>query len=93
MSIEGTQLASAMLSIHAAEMEQAERCPDWRRSSRLERRAILYGGGNRALCWLGCLLERLGHRLQEYAVPQLDGWVAEARNRAEANPGSLVQIG
>ena len=93
MSIGGTQLASTMLSIHAAEMDQAERCPDWRRSSRLERQAILYGRGNRALCWVGCLLERLGHRLQEYAMPRLDGWVAEARNRAEVNPRSLVQLG
>ena len=93
MSIEGTQLASAMLSIHAAEMQQAERCPGWRRSSRLERHAVLYGGGNRAICWLGCLLERFGHRLQEYAMPRLDGWVTEARNRTEANPGSVAQLG
>jgi hypothetical protein len=70
MSFEGTQLARAMLSIHAAEMEQAERCPDWRRSARLERHILRYRGGNRAACWLGCLLERLGHRLQEYGMPQ-----------------------
>ncbi len=93
MSIEGTQLASAMLSIHVAEMDQAERCLDWRRSSRLERQAILNGGGNRVLCWLGCLLERLGHRLQEYAMPRLDGWVADARNKAEVNSRSVVQFG
>jgi hypothetical protein len=93
MSIEGTQLASAMLSIHTAEMDQAERCPDWRRSSRLERHAVLHGGGNRAICWLGCLFERFGHRLHEYAMPRPDGWAAEARNRAEANPGSVVQLG
>jgi hypothetical protein len=93
MSIGEAQLASAMLSIHAAEMEQAERCPDWRLSSRLERRVTLNGGGNRALCWLGCLFERLGHRLQEYAMPQLDSWVAKARNKAEVSPRSLVQLG
>ncbi len=93
MSIEGTQLASAMLSIHRAEMDQAERCPDWRRPSRLERQAVLYGGGNRAICWLGCLLERLGHRLQEYGMPRLRGWATEARNTAERNPRSAVQLG
>lgn len=70
MSLEGTQLANVMLSIHASEMEQAERCPDWRRSARLERHIMLAQGRNRAICWLGCLLERLGHRLQEYGMPQ-----------------------
>jgi hypothetical protein len=59
-----------MLSIHAAEMEQAERSPDWRRSARLERQILFYGGGSRAICWLGCLLERFGHHLQEYGRPQ-----------------------
>ena len=70
MSFEGTQLAGAMLSIHAAEMEQGERCPDWRRAARFERNIRLHQGGSRPLCWLGCLLERLGHRLQEYAMPR-----------------------
>jgi hypothetical protein len=70
MSLEGAQLASVMLSIHVAEMEQAERCPNWRRSARLKRHVILYQGGSRVICWLGCLLERFGHRLQEYGTPQ-----------------------
>lgn len=67
---EGTQLARTMLSIHAAELEQAERCPDWRRAARLERHVMIYQGGNRAVCWLGCFLERIGHRLQEYGTPR-----------------------
>ena len=67
---DGTQLARTMLSIHAAELEQAERCPDWRRAARLERHVLIYQGGNRAVCWLGCFLERIGHRLQEYGTPQ-----------------------
>jgi hypothetical protein len=70
MSFEGMQLARGMLSIHAAEMEQGKRCPDWRRSARLERHIILYRGGSRPICWLGCLLEKLGHRLQEYGMPR-----------------------
>lgn len=70
MSLEGTLLANVMLSIHGAEMEQAERCPDWRRSARLERHIMLSQGGSRAICWLGCLLERSGHRLQEFGTPQ-----------------------
>jgi hypothetical protein len=70
MSFEGTQLASAMFSIQAAEMEQGERCPDWRRADRLERNLMLYRGGNRPICWLGCLLEKLGNRLQEYSMRQ-----------------------
>ena len=67
---DGTQLARTMLSIHAAELEQAERCPDWRRAARLERHVLIYQGGNRAVCWLGCFLERIGHRLQEYGTPR-----------------------
>lgn len=92
MSIEGTQFASAMLSIHAAEMDQGKRCPDWRRSSRLERHTVLYGGGNRAICWLGCFLEKSGRRLQEYGMPRLGGWAVGARSRAEVKPGSVVQL-
>jgi hypothetical protein len=59
-----------MLEIHAAELDQAERCPDWRRAARLERHVMIYQGGNRAVCWLGCLLERLGHRLQAAGAPR-----------------------
>jgi hypothetical protein len=70
MNAEGSQLASAMLSIHAAEMEQGARCPDWRRSARLERGIMLHRRGNRVLCGLGCLLEKIGLRLQEYGMPQ-----------------------
>ena len=70
MSFEGTQLARGMLSIHAAEMEQGKRCPDWRRSARLERHLVLYQGGSQVICWLGCWIERLGHRIQEYGTPQ-----------------------
>lgn len=93
MSIEGTQLASAMLSIHAAEMDQGKRCPDWRRSSRLERHTVCYAGENRAICWLGGFLEKLGQRLREYGMPRRDGWAADTRSRAEGGPGSVVQIG
>ena len=93
MSIEGTQFASALLSIHVAEMEQGERCPDWRRSSRLERHTMLYGEGNQAIRWLGCFLAKVGQRLQEYGLPRLGGWAAAARNRAEVKPGSVVRIG
>jgi hypothetical protein len=82
-----------MLSIHAAEMEQGKRCPDWRRSSRLERHTVLYGGGNQAIRWLGCLLVKFGQRLQEYGMPRLGGWAVEARNGVEVKPGSVVQIG
>jgi hypothetical protein len=67
---DGTQLARTMLEIHAAELDQAERCPDWRRAARLERHVLIYQGGNRAICWLGCLLEKLGHRLQEAGAPR-----------------------
>lgn len=67
---EGTQLARTMLEIHAAEWDQAERCPDWRRAARLQRHIMIYQGGNRAICWLGCRLERLGQRLQAYGMPR-----------------------
>ena len=67
---EGAQLAETMLAIHAAEMGQAERCPDWRRADRMERHIMIYRRGNRAVCWLGCLLERTGRRLREYGMPR-----------------------
>ena len=70
MNSEGAQLARAMLTIHAVEMEQGARCPDWRRSARLERGPLIHRRGNRVLCGLGCLMERAGRRLQEYAVPR-----------------------
>jgi hypothetical protein len=70
MNNEGAQLARAMLVIHAAEMEQGARCPDWRRSARRERGPLIYRRGSRMLCGLGCLMERAGRRLQDYAVPR-----------------------
>jgi hypothetical protein len=70
MNIDGTQLAIAMLSIHAAEMQQAERCPDWLRSARIERHIVLHQGGNRTLCRLGSHLVKIGRRLQQYSMPQ-----------------------
>lgn len=70
MSFEGTQLARVMLSIHAAELEQGKRCPAWRRAARNERHLLIYQGGNRAICWVGCLLEKIGRRLREYGMPR-----------------------
>ncbi len=70
MSLEGTRLGGTMLAIHSAEMEQAARCPDWRSTARIERHIMLHRGGNRAICWLGCLLERIGSRLREYGLPR-----------------------
>jgi hypothetical protein len=67
---EGAHLPITMLAINAAEMEQAERCPDWRRADRIGRSVMIYQRGNRAACWFGCLLQRIGHRLQEYGTPQ-----------------------
>jgi hypothetical protein len=55
MIFEGTQLARAMLSIHAVEMEQATRCAGWRSVARIERHIALHQAGNRALCRLGSL--------------------------------------
>jgi hypothetical protein len=68
MRFEGTQLARVLLSIHAADIEQAARCPAWRSAARIERHIVIYQGGNRAICWLGCLLERIGLRLREYGM-------------------------
>jgi hypothetical protein len=70
MSIEGLQWATTMLAIHAAEMDQAERCPDWRREARIERQIQIYPGGNRVICRFGCLLERLGRHLREHSMPR-----------------------
>ncbi|MBN1138261.1 MAG: hypothetical protein JXM73_16855 [Anaerolineae bacterium] len=69
MRIDGTYLPTAMLAIHAAEMEQAARCPEWQSANRLERNLALYQGGHRTICLLGCLLEKTGRRLQEYGMP------------------------
>jgi hypothetical protein len=69
MSIEGMQLANTMLAIHAAEMEQADRCPDWRREARIQRQIQISTGGNQVICGLGCLLEKLGRHLQEHSMP------------------------
>jgi hypothetical protein len=71
MSIEGTGLSRAMLEIHAVEMDQATRCPDWRSSARVERHILLRRNGNLAIHWLGCHLERIGQRLREYALPRI----------------------
>jgi len=70
MNVCGSLLATTMLSIHAAEMEQTARCPAWLQSARIERHIVLYQRGSRTLCHLGCLLERVGQRLQQYAMPQ-----------------------
>ncbi len=66
MNADGSQLARAMLSIHAAEMDQAARCPDWRSEARFERGIMLHRSEKRALWRLGSLLEKAGRRLQEY---------------------------
>lgn len=68
MSTEGSGLARAMLSIHAAEMDQGARCPDWRREARFERGIMIRRGERRTLRRLGCLLEKTGRRLQEYGL-------------------------
>jgi len=80
MSIGGTHLAMTMLAIHAAEMEQAARCPDWKSANRRERNIAIYQGGHRAICLLGSLLEELGRRLQEHGMPRaltLEGSTAQ----------------
>ena len=80
MSTEGTCLATAMLTIHAIEIQQAARCPDWRSANRRERTTVLYEGGHRTVCLLGCFLEKLGRRLQEYGMPRpltLEGSAAQ----------------
>jgi hypothetical protein len=70
MNTVGSLLATTMLSIHTAEMEQAARCPGWLSSARSERHIVLYQRGNRTICRLGCLIERAGQRLQQYGMPR-----------------------
>jgi hypothetical protein len=70
MSIEGAQLAQAMLSIHAADMEQAARHPEWRRSAYIERVIVLHQGRNRAVGQLASLWKRASQRLQHHGVPK-----------------------
>jgi hypothetical protein len=70
MTIEGTQLARAMLSIHEADMSQAARYPGYALSDRIERRVMFRQGGSRALCRVGRLLVTVGQRLQEYGMPR-----------------------
>ncbi len=72
MSMEGTQLARALLSIHELEMQQAARNPGCLLSDRIERRAVFRSQEHRTVCGVGRLLVRAGLRLQEYgsAVPQ-----------------------
>lgn len=70
MSNEIAQLARAMLYMHAAQAEEGEKRPDWRRSARLQRGPLILRWGGRVLCGLGCLLERAGRRLLEHAVPR-----------------------
>ena len=70
MNLDGAQLASAMLSVHEAEMQQAARYPGQLLSDRVERRVVLHQHRNRALCRLGSLLIRAGLRLQQYGMPQ-----------------------
>jgi hypothetical protein len=70
MTIEGTQLARAMLSIHEVEMGQAARYPGRLLSDRIERRVEFRQRQSPALCRVGSLLVRAGHRLQEYGLPQ-----------------------
>jgi hypothetical protein len=70
MNIDGAQLARAMLSIHAAQIEQAARYPDRFLSDRIERRIVLRQGGSRTLCRLGSLLVSIGRCLQHYGMPR-----------------------
>jgi hypothetical protein len=70
MSLDGNQLARAMLSIHEAEMEQSARYPGCLLSDRIERRIMLNRRGNRALSRLGGLLVRAGQRLQQCDMPR-----------------------
>jgi hypothetical protein len=70
MTIKGTQLARAMLSIHEAEMDQGARYPACLLSDRIERRVVIRQRGSRTLCRVGSLLLRAGRHLQEYGMPQ-----------------------
>jgi hypothetical protein len=60
-----------MLEIHAVEMDQATRCPEWRSSARVERHILLRRNGSLAIHRLGCHLQRISQRLREYALPQI----------------------
>jgi hypothetical protein len=70
MSLEGTQLARAMLSIHQMEMQQTDKHPGCLLSDRIERRIMLDRRGNRTLFRLGTLLVRAGRRLQQVNMPR-----------------------
>jgi hypothetical protein len=69
MSVDGSQLARAMLSIHEAEMEQASRYPGCDLSDRIERSIVLDQRQSRPLFRLGALLVRIGQRLQQRDMP------------------------
>ena len=64
MSVEGSQLARTMMSIHAVDVEQAQRYPGLDLSDRIERRVVLHRRRNRVLRRLGSVLVRIGRRLQ-----------------------------
>jgi hypothetical protein len=71
MNSDGSQLANAMMSIHALEMQRATACPDWFHSAGIERRRKSYEGRSRTLFRLGRFLVKIGQRLQAYGRPQL----------------------
>jgi hypothetical protein len=70
MSIDGTQLGRAMLSIHEVDMQQAAKYPGCLLSDRIERRIMLDQRGFRVLSRLGSFLIRAGRHLQQYSVPR-----------------------
>jgi hypothetical protein len=70
MHFPGAQLPTSLLAIHAAEMEQGVRCPEWRRTDRIERNVVLYETGSRSIVRLGSLLVKMGRRLQQAGTPR-----------------------
>jgi hypothetical protein len=64
MSIEGSQLANAMMSIHEAELEQASRYPGSDLSDRVQRSVVLHRRERSAVRGFGGMLARLRHLLK-----------------------------
>jgi hypothetical protein len=71
MNSDGSQLPTAMMSIHIVEMQRASRCSDWFHSAGIERKREAYQGRSRMLCCLGKFLVKIGQRLQEYGRPHV----------------------
>jgi hypothetical protein len=70
MHFPGAQLPTSLLAIHAAEMEQGMRCPEWRRADRIERNVVLDETRSRPIVRLGSLLLKMGQRLQQADTPR-----------------------